>query len=81
MIECSAQGGLCIVVIRDHGRPFDPGRVPAPDLESPISRRQVGGLGIYLMRRLMDEVRFRFDRNGNELTLVKCIKPDPVQVA
>jgi serine/threonine-protein kinase RsbW len=75
-VECAEQDGKCVVVIRDCGRPFDPSRVRQPDLTSPLSKRQVGGLGIYLMRRLMDDVRFRFDdQNGNELTLIKAIKP------
>jgi anti-sigma regulatory factor (Ser/Thr protein kinase) len=79
-IECREEHGNCIVVIRDHGRPFDPRCVPAPKVSGPISKRKTGGLGIYLMSRLMDEVRFHFEgANGNELTLVKTIKPGVVQ--
>jgi anti-sigma regulatory factor (Ser/Thr protein kinase) len=75
-VECAEEDGKCVVVIRDCGRPFDPARVQAPDLTSPLSRRQVGGLGIYLMRKLMDDVRFRFDAGtGNELTMTKAIRP------
>lgn len=74
-VECIENDGQCVIVIRDRGRPFDPARIPNPDLTSPISKRQVGGLGIYLMRKLMDDVRFHFDpRTGNELTLIKAIK-------
>ena len=52
-------------------------RVPMPDLKAPLSRRRIGGLGIYLMRKLMDDVRFSFRpaRTAIELTLVKAIKP------
>lgn len=74
-IECQTDDNQCTVVIRDCGRAFDPGRVPEPDVTSPLSRRQVGGLGIYLMRKLMDDVRFRFDAScGNEVTLVKHLQ-------
>jgi anti-sigma regulatory factor (Ser/Thr protein kinase) len=74
-IECSEQNGRCVVVIRDRGRPFDPGGVAAPNLKAPISKRKIGGLGIYLMRKLMDDVRFSYDpQTGNELTLVKTFK-------
>ncbi len=67
-----------IVSLRDHGRAFDPQEVAPPDLESPLEERQVGGLGIYLMTRLMDEVHFDFDpQSGNLLTLVKYIQPEP----
>jgi serine/threonine-protein kinase RsbW len=79
-IECHEDHGKCIVVIRDHGRPFDPCCVPQPTVSGPIAKRKVGGLGIFLMRKLMDDVRFSCDSaNGNELTLVKAIKPDVVQ--
>lgn len=64
------------VTLRDQGRQFDPQEVPPPDLESPLEERQVGGLGIYLITRLMDEVRFEFDpQGGNVLTMVKYIVP------
>lgn len=79
-IECREEHGKCIVVIRDRGRPFDPCCVPQPSVSGPISKRKIGGLGIYLMRKLMDDVRFSSDSaNGNELTLVKAIKPGVVQ--
>lgn len=75
-VECHDDDGRCVVVIRDRGRPFDPAHVPPPDIKAPVRRRRVGGLGIYLMRQLMDEVRFSFDpQRGNELTLVKAFKP------
>jgi anti-sigma regulatory factor (Ser/Thr protein kinase) len=75
-IECRDENGNCVVVIRDHGRPFDPSRIPSPDLRAPVSRRKVGGLGIYIMRKLMDDVHFCCDpATGNELILVKSIHP------
>ena len=75
-VECTEEDGKCVVVIRDCGRAFDPTHVQSPDVTSPLSRRQVGGLGIFLMRKLMDDVCFRFDaRTGNEVTMIKAIKP------
>jgi serine/threonine-protein kinase RsbW len=65
-------------MLRDQGRGFDPGDVPEPDLISPLEERQIGGLGIYLMTRLMDEVHFDFNpQSGNLLTMVKYIMPIP----
>lgn len=73
-IECACridETGLTIT-LRDHGRPFDPQSIPQPNLQSDIEEREVGGLGIYLMRQLMDEVHFDFTSDeGNVLTLVK----------
>lgn len=65
-----------IITLRDYGRRFNPDDVPPPDLSSPLEERQPGGLGLYLMNRLMDQVRFDFgDANGNLLTMVKEILP------
>jgi len=63
----------CIrVVIRDWGLPFDPDAVPVPDVTAPLEDRPLGGLGVYLLREMMDEVRYEFSaQDGNTLTLVK----------
>lgn len=71
------------VTLKDHGRQFNPQDVPAPDITSPLEERQPGGLGLYLMSRLMDTVRFDFDEShGNVLTMTKRIGPaaGPVRV-
>jgi serine/threonine-protein kinase RsbW len=63
-----------VVTLRDFGREFDPDDVPEPDIASPLEERQVGGLGIYMITRLMDEVRFEFDpQAGNLLTITKYL--------
>jgi serine/threonine-protein kinase RsbW len=60
------------VILRDHGRSFDPETVPEPDLSSQIENRKERGLGLYFMRKLMDEIHFEFsDKNGNVLTMIK----------
>nr|PZN27954.1 MAG: anti-anti-sigma factor [Chloroflexota bacterium] len=65
-----------VVTLRDYGRRFDPEQVPPPDLTSPLEERQAGGLGLYLMNRLMDSVQFDFDdQRGNLLTMKKRIGP------
>jgi len=66
------EGDDYTVVIRDQGRPFDPSAVPEPDLEAPLEEREIGGLGLFFMRQLMDSVRFEFDpEQGNVLTMVR----------
>lgn len=60
------------VVVRDWGRAFDPDRVPVPDLDLPLEERSLGGLGLFLVQQVMDEVRFEFnDSNGNSVTMVR----------
>jgi len=61
-----------VVTIRDKGEPFDPCSVPPPDLEADLDKRKVGGLGIYFIRKMMDEVSYDFDaEKGNKLTMRK----------
>jgi len=63
--------GELVFTLRDYGQPFDPTRVPSPDIHSPFEDRQAGGLGIYLMHKLMDEVTFSFGDRGNTLIMRK----------
>lgn len=71
-VSCEPGAGLLTIRIRDQGRTFDPTLAPAPDLGRNIGERSVGGLGIHLIRSLMDEVRFEAPAGGgNLLTLVK----------
>jgi serine/threonine-protein kinase RsbW len=68
--ECVAQ---CLRIhIRDWGRAFDPEGVHEPDPSQPLHERRAGGLGVFLMRKLMDRVEYSFDESrGNCLTLEK----------
>jgi serine/threonine-protein kinase RsbW len=73
-IECTCRvsEGELTVTLRDFGYPFDPSSVPEPDIHSGLEERSEGGLGLFLIRKLMDEVRFEFTADaGNVLTLVK----------
>jgi serine/threonine-protein kinase RsbW len=60
--------------LEDGGRPFDPGSVEAPNLSAPLEKRQIGGLGIHLVRSLMDKLEYRHDGSKNLLTLRKRIR-------
>ena len=69
---CSAANDCLTVILRDHGKPFNLSSVTEPDLASGLEKRPLGGLGVHLMRQLMDEVRFEaLGEAGNLLTLVK----------
>jgi len=71
-IDCLWSGDAFEIVIRDRGKSFDPAHVPEPNLTDDLSRRKIGGLGMYLMRRLMDEVDYRSTPDGgNTLTMTK----------
>lgn len=60
------------ITIQDDGVPFDPACVAEPDLTSPLETRCERGLGVFLMRKVMDEAFYDFSCPGvNQLTLVK----------
>ena len=63
------------VEIEDDGRPFDPTVAPPPDLAAPLQQRRAGGLGIHLVRSLVDDVTYRRDAGKNIVTLVKKLLP------
>ncbi|MDQ1318424.1 MAG: serine/threonine-protein kinase RsbW [Candidatus Poribacteria bacterium] len=73
-ITCSDRKGKGLAIeIVDWGVPFDPMSMPEPDIDAPMDDRRIGGLGIYMMRKLMDEVNYERMENQNILTLVKYL--------
>jgi len=76
-LTCEVKPGECVITIQDKGRPFDPEAVPLPNLEGDLQKRRVGGLGLYFMRKLMDEVHFSFDTDkGNQVVMIKRTSRD-----
>ncbi len=55
----------------DEGRPYDPLAKPDPDVTLSAEERQIGGLGIYMVKKSMDDVRYRYERGRNILTIQK----------
>ena len=73
-------GDVCVyisieetVIIRfeDTGQPYNPLEQDDPDLSKPLIERDIGGLGIYLVKKLMDEVTYSYVGNKNILVLSK----------
>ena len=58
----------------DQGRQFNPLEYPMPRLDVPLQEREVGGLGLHLVRSLMDRLDYRRDGAKNVLTLIKRIR-------
>ena len=71
-IICRLSGNNVAVTIRDTAPPFDPESVPEPIVSAPLEERDGSGLGLYLMKKLMDSVEFEFDAvRGNLLIMRK----------
>jgi serine/threonine-protein kinase RsbW len=73
---CRVHEDTLTVVLGDYGCAFDPSSVPHPNLCANLNKRSSGGLGLFFMRQLMDQVHFESKPGlGNTLTLVKRRKP------
>jgi len=71
-VDCSILEGGIKIVMHDRGKSFNPSSVPEPNVKADLSDRKIGGLGMYLMRKLMDEVTYEStDETGNILTMIK----------
>ena len=66
------------VRITDKGKPFDPELIKPPDLRQHLTQYRRGGLGVYLMKRLMDKVEYSFKPGKkNEVRLIKYLSGTP----
>ena len=57
----------------DSGMPFDPLDVPEPDITSPLAERPIGGLGLFMVKNMMDSMDYRREDGHNILTISKRI--------
>lgn len=69
-MTCKVDEGRFILEIIDSGIPFDLTAIPDPDVTAGIQERGAGGLGIFFIKKVMDEVRYRRENDQNILTLV-----------
>ncbi len=66
--------GTFEVKIKDNGKNFNPDALKRPDLQRNLTHHRRGGLGVYLMRKLMDKVEYNFEAgHSNEVSLVKYL--------
>jgi serine/threonine-protein kinase RsbW len=71
---CYLEGNEFVVEVVDQGQVFDATAVPEPDLGKPIEDRDIGGLGLFFMRKLMDSVVFATpSEGGNQVIMRKRI--------
>jgi len=72
-IEMNLQGETLTMKIKDDGKPFNPLEVKSTNLEKPFDEREIGGMGIYIVQQLMDELRYNREKDNNILLLRKHI--------
>ena len=67
------EGSDVTMVMEDDGPAFDPLTLAAPDIDVPLEERELGGLGVFLVRELMDEVSYAHTGTHNQLTMRKVV--------
>ena len=63
---------ICITFI-DHGKPFNPLELESPDVDKPLEERDIGGLGIFIVKQTMDEINYEYKDGHNILTIKKSL--------
>lgn len=71
--EMEADGLTLTIVLKDAGVRFNPLEKADPDVNAPIEDRQIGGLGIFLCKNLMDNINYKYEDGCNVLTMQKKI--------
>ena len=69
-----AVGEEAVIRFEDAGKPYNPLERPDPDLDKPLMERDIGGLGIFLVKKIMDKVDYRRIDNKNVLVMTKKIE-------
>jgi serine/threonine-protein kinase RsbW len=72
-VTLDRHGDGVVMEIADDGLPFDPLAMESPDTTAPMEDRRVGGLGVYLVREMMDTVHYRHSEGRNRLSVFKSI--------
>ena len=70
-ISCSVRDGTVTLAFTDDGKPYDPTAAEPPDLSLSAEEREPGGLGIFMVKKFMDGISYRYEENHNILTLTK----------
>ncbi len=70
-VKCLVENGEVIVEFSDNGKPYDPTATPDPDTSLSAEDRDVGGLGIFMVKKTMDDISYSYKNKKNILTIRK----------
>jgi serine/threonine-protein kinase RsbW len=71
VVSCQISRNRVEVQVADTAPRFDPLSVPEPELGGNVEDRRIGGLGVYLIRQIMDEVSYHYKNGRNCLVMIK----------
>lgn len=73
VISIDISGGQVRIVFMDHGIPYDPLAREDPDITLPPEERGIGGLGIFMVKKSVDDIKYEYKDGQNILTIIKEI--------
>jgi anti-sigma regulatory factor (Ser/Thr protein kinase) len=76
-VNLSLDSGRLLIEFVDDGVPFDPLQSTPPDLDQPVEERPLGGVGLAIVRALVEEAGYRRDGDRNRLTLGRKVAIPP----
>jgi len=70
-VTCEAEEGRITLCFADNGAAYDPTGQTDPDVSLSAEQRELGGLGIYMVKKMMDRVSYEYSGGCNRLTIAK----------
>lgn len=70
-VEITENPKAAVITFSDSGKPFNPLENPDPDITLSAEERKIGGLGIFMVKKTMDSVKYEFSEGKNCLTIEK----------
>ena len=74
-VTVSIDGDALVLTTVDNGRRFDPTAAEPPDVDAPVERRPIGGLGLHIIKTFADRVTYEYENGRNRLTLEHDLNP------
>ncbi len=72
-VMCGMHDGAITLILSDKARAFDPTLVLDPDIDEKLEDRPIGGLGIHLIREMMDDFTYQRSDDANTITMIKRV--------
>ena len=73
-VEVVVEPSLMTIEVQDDGKAFNPLEAPLPDFDIPLEQRRIGGLGVYIVKAMCDEVVYKRENERNILTMRKKLE-------
>lgn len=74
VVRLTLEDSVLSAEVEDDGRPFNPLEAPPADVEAVVDNRPIGGLGLHIVRSMMDSLEYRRENGRNILTLRKAVR-------